>query len=135
MAPLSGRWLRFNLVGLGGIVVQVAALTTLVDVADAPVLPATVLAVGAAIGHNFLWHLAWTWRDRRLATSPALLLARFVTANGLISLGGNAVVVTALVDGARLPVWAASLVAIAICGLVNYVVADRLVFLPPTKSR
>jgi putative flippase GtrA len=57
----GGRWIAFMTVGLGGFIVQLAAVTLLAraGLADAP---ATALAVELAILHNFVWHERWTWR-------------------------------------------------------------------------
>jgi putative flippase GtrA len=123
------RFARFNAVGALGIGVQLATLWTLVETANLPVIVATVMAVGAAILHNFVWHLRWTWRDRRLSIAQApAALAKFVAANGLVSLAGNAAIMAVLVTGAGWPPVPANLVAIAACGLTNYWLGDTVVF-------
>ena len=58
------RWLKFNLVGGFGIVVQLAALLGLKSGLHLGYLPATALAVEAAVIHNFFWHERYTWADR-----------------------------------------------------------------------
>jgi putative flippase GtrA len=121
------RPLRFALVGLAGIAVQVAVLVALVAV-GLNLQVATVTAVGAAILHNFVWHLRWTWVDRASNASVVQLFARFSAANGLVSLAGNAVLTTVLVEHAGVRVAAASLIAIATCGILNYTLADLVVF-------
>src|SRR4030095_8220151 len=65
------RFVRFNLVGALGIGVQLTGLWVLVEVGRAPYLVATAAAVSAAIVHNFLWHVWWTWRGPP-ARRPAL---------------------------------------------------------------
>lgn len=89
---------------------------------------ATVTAVGAAILHNFVWHLRWTWADRTSDASIVRLFARFGAANGLVSLAGNAVLTTLLVEHAGVRIAAAALIAIAACGILNYALADLVVF-------
>ncbi len=135
---LARRWLKFNFVGALGIGVQLAALSLLTS-AGVWYLAATALAVEAAVAHNFLWHERMTWRDR---ATPVLdvrrLLGRFLRfqmANGLISLVGNLVVMRLLVGALHLPVLVANLGAIAVCGVVNFVVSDRLVFVPAEGAR
>lgn len=56
------RWWKFNAVGIAGTVVQLIALSAFVALWRMPYLPATVLAVGIALLHNFVWHEVWTWR-------------------------------------------------------------------------
>src|SRR4029077_18148314 len=63
------RWMKFNAVGAGGILVQLGALTMLKSRLQLEYLFATALAVEAAILHNYLWHERFTWRDRVSANS------------------------------------------------------------------
>ena len=58
------RWLKFNLVGGIGIVVQFAALFLLRGLLHFDYLIATGIAVEAAVVHNFVWHEQFTWADR-----------------------------------------------------------------------
>lgn len=120
--------LRFLLVGLGGIVLQMTLLMMLVDGLGANLQLATVAAVSAAVVHNFAWHVRWTWADRAPGQGLAARFARFSAANGFVSLVGNTVVMTVLVDTAHLSLPIASLTAIAASGVLNCVLADRMVF-------
>jgi putative flippase GtrA len=122
------RFLKFNGVGALGIAVQlvsVAALTAF----GVPVVAATASAVLLTVLHNFFWHRHWTWRDRRVTSEPAALtFARFAMANGAVSLIGGAVVVWMLSSSLHTNAVIANAVAIAVCGLVNYTLGDRVVF-------
>jgi putative flippase GtrA len=120
------RWLRFNGVGGLGIGVQLAVIAALAHFWRVDYRAATSAGVAAAIVHNFLWHRVWTWPDRHERGIGAF--ARFVAANGVVSLGGNMLVTTALVSGAHLAVVPANVGAIALCALVNFWLADRAVF-------
>ena len=132
---LGRRWLKFNFVGGLGVGVQLAALS-LLSSAGVWYLGATALAVEAAVVHNFLWHQRMTWRDRATPLLRHLLgrFLRFQAANGAISLVGNLLVMRLLVGALHLPVLWANLGAIAACGAVNFVVSDRLVFVPAEES-
>ena len=83
------RWGKFNLVGAMGVVVQLAVLEGLSRVAPGHTLWATAAAVECALLHNFVWHLHYTWRDRREQSSVLAQLLRFHLSNGLVSLLGN----------------------------------------------
>ena len=120
------RFVRFNAVGVVGFAVQIAALALLVR-AGMHYLPATALAVEAAILHNFVWHERWTWRDRAGGGRGRRLL-RFHLVNGSVSLAGNLVLMPLLVDGAGLAVLPSNLVAVVVCALANFAGAERLVF-------
>jgi dolichol-phosphate mannosyltransferase len=123
------RFLRFNLVGALGIAVQLLVLE-LLRRAGVHYLVATVLAVEAAILHNFVWHERYTWRDRRDVSrwESCARLLRFHLANGAVSLLGNALLMRWLVGELLLPVLPANLLAIAACGVLNFLLGDRLVF-------
>ncbi|MBZ5570158.1 MAG: GtrA family protein [Acidobacteriia bacterium] len=120
---------RFSLVGALGIAVQLGVLA-LLRRAGMDYLIATVLAVEAAILHNFVWHERYTWRDRGVVSGWESLarLVRFHLTNGAVSLAGNAVAMRWLVGELHLPVIAANLIAITTCWLLNFVLSDRVVF-------
>ena len=122
------RFVRFNGVGAIGFVVQLASLTLLLK-ARVPYLVATAMAVEASVLNNFGWHERWTWRDRPCVGRARLLrFARFHALNGLVSLGGNLLIVSTLVGNAGLSPIAANVIAVLACGILNYFGADRLVF-------
>ena len=125
------RWVVFNLVGVGGVAVQLAVLAGLTRLFDVPVLLATVLAVEAAVLHNFQWHQRWTWRERRSSGARETLdrLLRFHALNGVVSLAGNVAITVALARAGVDPV-AANLVAIVACSLINFTAGEWLVFRP-----
>jgi dolichol-phosphate mannosyltransferase len=123
------HWLKFNLVGIIGVAVQLVVLTFLTSALGINYLIATILAVEATILHNFIWHEHWTWIDRtRNASGIAVRLLRFNMANGLISLTGNSALMWILVTHFRMHYILANLGAIGICSFVNFLVSDRLVF-------
>jgi putative flippase GtrA len=127
------RWLRFNAVGAAGIAVQAGVLVLLVRVAGLHYLIATGLAVEAAVLHNFFWHCRWTWADRPASGAAANLrnLARFHATTGLCSIAGNLLVMGLLVGAAGLDPLPANAIALALCSVANYLLADRLVFREP----
>ncbi len=59
------RWGKFNVVGAMGMVVQLAALALFSRLAPGHYLYASAAAVELAVLHNFVWHVRYTWRDRR----------------------------------------------------------------------
>jgi putative flippase GtrA len=122
------RFVRFNGVGAVGFAVQLASLTLMLK-AGVPYLVATAIAVEASVLNNFVWHDRWTWRDRPCTGRARLWrLGRFHALNGLVSLGGNLLIVSALVGNAGMSPIAANVIAVLACGILNYFGADRLVF-------
>ena len=131
---ITGRsFLRFNLVGAIGVAVQLVLLTLLTRFFGLNYLWATAVAVAITIIHNFAWHEHFTFYDRlrdRASRTIRAVASRFLKFNlltGLISIGGNVLLMHWL-RVADLPLLAANLLAIAICGIFNYVANDRLVF-------
>jgi putative flippase GtrA len=121
------RWLKFNAVGAGGIAVQLATLALLKSGLRLDYLAATALAVEAAVVHNYLWHERFTWADRASGSSWARF-AKFNLTTGLFSIGGNVLVMKVLVGMAHLNYFAANILTIATCSIVNFLVSDRFVF-------
>jgi putative flippase GtrA len=149
------RWLKFNFVGAIGIVVQLAGLLLLRSVFRLNYLSATALAVEAAVVHNFLWHENFTWVDRietpqilnhrtaagRAAmdrimrgcvpaswTQSLLRFARFNLSTGAVSILGNLGLMKMLAGQGRMNYLLANAIAIAICSLANFLLADEWVF-------
>ena len=134
MTTTLRHWLKFNAVGIIGVVVQLVVLAILKTVLDVNYLVATVLAVEAAILHNFVWHERWTWIDRtRKVRGRFQRLLRFNTANGLISLIGNVGMMWLLVSKFHLHYLVSNLLAVIVCSLINFLVSDRLVFNSPVR--
>lgn len=111
---------------------QLAVLAALVHLAGMHYAPATVIAVEAALLHNFLWHQRWTWRDRpsRSPRETATRLLRFHLTNGAISMLGNVALMACLTGAFRLDPIVANGVAIAVCSLVNFAASESVVFSP-----
>jgi putative flippase GtrA len=122
------RWLKFNAVGAVGIGVQLAVLTALKSGLGLNYLLATALAVEAAVLHNFFWHERFTWADRR-GHSSFERLVKFNLTTGGISVLGNLVAMKLLVEVSHIEYLFANLLSIAGCSIVNFLVADRAIFL------
>jgi putative flippase GtrA len=124
------RWLAFNVVGGLGIVVQLAALSVLTSGVGLDYLPATALAVEAAVLHNFIWHERWTWSDRAAQDKPGRWkrLWRFQISNGALSIGGNLALMQLLVGAWAMNCTVANAMSIALCSILNFLASDRLVF-------
>lgn len=123
-------WLKFNAVGIIGIGVQLLALTFLASVLKFNYLVSTFLAVETAVLHNFVWHERWTWIERTRETASGVIgrLIRFHLTNGLISIGGNLLLMWVFVSQLHVHYFVANLIAIVACSIVTFFASDRLVF-------
>ncbi|MFZ0337342.1 MAG: GtrA family protein [Terracidiphilus sp.] len=128
------RWGKFNLVGVVGMVVQLGVLALINRVAPGHYMVATAVAIEITLLHNFVWHLHYTWRDRRCRSALRRQLIRFHLSNGLVSMAGNLALMPVLVEGARLPVVAANAIAILCCSIMNFFLGDQWAFVPPLNA-
>jgi len=124
------RWLKFNAVGGLGIGVQLAVLFVLKRGLQLDYLPATALAVEAAVIHNFLWHERYTWADRVQPSWQRSLprLLRFNLTTGAVSILGNVELMKIMVVMGHMNYLAANGIAIALCSLANFIVSEEFVF-------
>jgi putative flippase GtrA len=129
------RWCRFNLVGVVGMVVQLAALAAFTRWIPAHYLLASAAALEITLLHNFLWHVHYTWRDRRGADAGMGRLLRFHLSNGMVSLVGNLLLMRLLVQEVHLPVLVSNGIAILCCSLVNFYLGDQWAFAAAGESR
>ncbi len=122
------RWLRFNTVGLMGVVVQITTLFGSCSFLRIHYLPATALAVEAAILHNFLWHEHWTWSTQRARPGTWGRLLRFNLTAGTVSILQNLFLMKLLVADLDLHYLPANLISITTCSILNYFFCDWFVF-------
>jgi putative flippase GtrA len=128
------RFVRFNGVGAIGFGVQLGVLSYLLH-AGVPYLLATALAVEASVLNNFVWHERWTWRDRPASGRARLMrFGRFHALNGVVSLGGNLLIVSALTGELGVNPILSNVVAVIACGILNFFGADQIVFVPGRSS-
>jgi putative flippase GtrA len=122
------RWGKFNLVGAVGMVVQLAVLAVLNRCVPGHYLLASAAAIEITLLHNFVWHLHYTWRDRRDNSALMTQLLRFHLSNGLVSMLGNLALMRVLVQQAHMPVLIANAIAILCCSIVNFWLGDGWAF-------
>jgi putative flippase GtrA len=121
------RFLRFNLIGLVGIVFQLAILWILTCL-GVGYLAASSAAIVVTVVHNFVWHWLWTWADRAPRVPAPIAFARFFMANGLVSLMSNLALMPLIAGRLELPPVPSNLIVIAVAGILNFGLADRVAF-------
>jgi putative flippase GtrA len=75
-----------------------------------------------------VWHVHYTWRDRRDRSALVTQLIRFHLANGLVSMVGNLALMRILVQQAYLPVLVANTIAILLCSIANFLIGNNWAF-------
>jgi len=122
------RWLKFNLVGAIGMALQLSTLALLNHLFPGHYLLTTATAVELTLLHNFVWHLHYTWRDRRNTSTPLTQFLRFQLSTGLLALFGNLLLMRLLVHLLHLPVVLANLLAIISTGFLNFALSHFWTF-------
>lgn len=124
------RWMKFSVVGLIGVAVQLSVLLFLTRT-GLHYLLATAMAVETALLHNYAWHRRWTWAERGLKpAAEADRLLRFHAANGLVSIASNLLWMRLLTGVWGMPAVPANLLAIGATSLLNFALSERWVFKP-----
>jgi putative flippase GtrA len=130
--PAAQRVMRFYTVGLLGIGIQLGALAVFRYLFGLPYIMATVLAVEAAVIHNYLWHERWTWQSRVVVGEPLsdrlIRFAKFNLTTGLVSIMANVVLTRLFVEKVGLPLLIANLLAVATASVVTYLCGELFVF-------
>jgi dolichol-phosphate mannosyltransferase len=121
------RWVRFNLVGVAGFVIQMLTLAAVTRWLGMGTSVAVALAVFVAVSHNFLWHELVTWPGQ-LRQGRLRRWLSFNLSNGLISVVTNVVVTTLVAAATGAPLLAANAVAVVMASAVNFIVSDRYIF-------
>jgi dolichol-phosphate mannosyltransferase len=126
-----GRFLRFGLVGLSGVFVDMVMLYLLSDSATLalPLTRSKMIAGEIAIFNNFLWNDAWTFADVTMQQQEwRHRLKRFLKFN-MICLAGlllNVLVLNLLFNKFHINRYAANLMAIAVATIWNFWVNLKL---------
>jgi putative flippase GtrA len=129
------RWGKFNLVGAMGMVVQLVALALVNRWTAGHYLYAAAAAIELTLLHNFMWHLHYTWRDRRHGATRLRQFVRFHLSNGLVSMLGNLALMTLLVREAHLPLLLSNVIAILCCSMANFCLGNNWAFAGNALSR
>ena len=118
----------FNVVGLGGFVVQLGAIALLTRYFGWPSFAATAVGLELAALQNFVAHSRWTWADRRVTGWRAWVrrYGRYQAAKTTGLLANLAI--TTWVTHAGAPPEIANIAAVLACAIPNYLFSERLVF-------
>jgi putative flippase GtrA len=121
------RWVKFSVVGIAGLMVQLAVLWAFTRFAHIGPMIATALAVEAALLHNFVWHEMWTWRGAE-PSGRWLRFWRFHAATGAISIASNTILTMSFQKALGIPLLVANVLAVGVTALLNFALADLWVF-------
>ena len=119
----------FSAVGCAGFLLQLATMVVLTRVFEWHVVWAALVAVEAAIVHNYFAHTRWTWADRPAMTFRERLVRplRYQGAKTL-SLTANVALTALCVAHFGLEPVMANVIAVGCCAVLNYQLSNRVVF-------
>jgi putative flippase GtrA len=126
------RWGVFNLVGVGGFLLQIGVIALLTRAFGWSPFAATAVGLELAALQNFIGHSKWTWGDAPATglRSWAKRYFRYQAAK-TASLAANLLMTTGFIY-CQLPPEVANTAAVLLCAVPNYLVADQLVFHRPS---
>jgi putative flippase GtrA len=131
------RFARYNLVGFMGVALKFGVLVVLMEFTHAGYVIGTVVAVEAALVHNYCWHVRWTWRDRcagQALRMAAWRLLQFQFGTGGVALAANLLVMRVMVEQFGLHYGAAGVAATVCAGIANFLLANCLIFAAARRS-
>jgi putative flippase GtrA len=134
---MAKRAAKFQVVGLLGLAVQLAALWVIKGKLHLQTAVATALAVELAILHNFAWHERWTWkseRGKRTAREVWKMLVKFHMGAGGVSLVTSTVLTPLLSDVLKIHYLTANIIAVGAAAVVNFLINHHWVFAAPTND-
>ncbi len=123
------RWGVFNLVGMGGFVLQIGTIALLMRGFGWQSFVATAISLELAALHNFIGHNRFTWNDRP-AGSVREWGRRYVKYQiaKSTSLTFSLAITMIVLATTPLAPEVANAIAVLVCALPNYLLTERLVF-------
>ncbi|ACL70629.1 GtrA family protein [Halothermothrix orenii] len=118
MKKIIELFIKFSLVGLSGVVVNMAVYSSLLYF-DVYYLVAAVISFIVAVTNNFYWNFIWTFKGRAAHKTVARKYIDFFVIS-LINFGVNLISLRILVEAFSLHKVLAQLVAIGIASLLNF---------------
>ena len=124
-----GRFGMFSVIGMTGFAFQTTLIAVLTRVSGwhyAYVVPATA---EITVLLSFLWHVRWTWADRPMQGLRALLTRLFhyqvARTAGIV---GAYMLTLVIVSSFHLMPEVANTLSVATMSILNFAIADRLIF-------
>ena len=109
---------KFTIVGLSGLVINMAVFLILLSIAY-NYLAAAIIAFWAAVTNNFFWNMRYTFKDRARGKSAIWKYFWFL-AISTANLGVSLLILHFLVESCKISHPAAQLVSVGATALLNY---------------
>ena len=122
-----GRIARFSIVGVLNTIIDIGVFFVLVWWVEMPLIPANLLAFGAAVANSYVFNRSWTFKASIVAASTGHV-SRFVLLSGVGVLIATGALWLLQQVGFAIP--AAKLLSIGVGMTWNYLTMRHLVFSP-----
>ena len=120
---LALKFVKFGLVGVSGIAVNMGVLWFLTELIGLDYLVSSVIAIFLSILNNFIWNDRWTWRERRLPGIRAFLIRflKFSLVSCITAYVGNWGILYSLTRFLNVHYLVANLIGIAAASILNFI--------------
>lgn len=125
---VNPRILKFGVVGVSGIGVNMGSLYLLTEFARIPYFIGSLIAIELSIISNFWLNHLWTWRDRMDTGSFWGKIVRYHIGSGLTAILGNYLILIAFTELFHINYLISNLVGIGVGTLGNFVLNDLWTF-------
>ena len=117
------KFLKFGLVGISGIAVNMGMLWLLTELAGLYYLISSLIAIFLSILNNFIWNDRWTWHDRRSPGFRAFWtrFLKFSLVSCVTAYGGNWGILYCLTRFLNVHYLIANLTGIAAASVLNFI--------------
>ena len=128
LAIKNSRLLKFGIVGLSGVVINMGVLYILSEDVRLPYFISSLMAIELSILTNFVFNLHWTWRDRKNELPVWRKLFRYHIGVAGTAYLVNYVILVGLTEWGGIQYMISNLVGIGVGTIANYVISDRWTF-------
>jgi dolichol-phosphate mannosyltransferase len=125
---VNPRILKFGVVGVSGIGVNMGTLYLLTEFARIPYFIGSLIAIELSILSNFWLNHIWTWKDRSEFGTVLGKVVRYHVGAGLTAILGNYLVLIALTEFFGINYLISNLIGIGVGTLGNFVINDLWTF-------
>lgn len=124
---LNPRILKFGIVGLSGVGVNMGILFVLTDYIHIPYLISSILAIEISIISNFFLNDLWTWKDR-IKKKYLYRIIQYHISVGITAIFVNWLILLLLTEIFGVYYLLSNLIGIALGTAVNYILNDIWTF-------
>ncbi len=125
---VNPRILKFGVVGVSGIGVNMGSLYLLTEFASIPYFVGSLIAIELSILSNFWLNHLWTWKDRSEFGSVWGKGLRYHVGAGLTAMLGNYLILIALTEFFGINYLISNLIGIGVGTIGNFIVNDLWTF-------